>query len=740
MSTPERPELGPGEADEPVEHVVEDIKRIFGMRDFSDRMKQRMQRDLARLRNPVDDEPDTCAGGSSGDHGAACDLARCVGREVQDSRAARDVARVAAAKIIADARRDAQEIVAAARTVADEYTNAAILRASKALEGARRAVAYAEGRATGQGPAAGLSGATSAGSPGVPGNPDTPVEERWQAALSAVGVFFAASNSAIRQALGSYARSLQEVAHTSEGTETARRVGAELVALGVNQPAALGMTQRVLAGYLAGGNAAVSWSVWRTLSALADGFAIALRDDILRKQEALHRATVIAGMQDRLSLRVSEAQFRGAAWYDPLTGLANRVLLIERLQQSATRPGDPDRRIGLCLIDLAGFKSINDQHGTDTGDCVLSAVARRLRSLSHRDDLLARAGSDEFTIVVEDSAGVAHMVELAEQIIAAMGEPIDVARASVRVSARVGIVVVPAGSADGNAMLFDAATAIGCAKAEDRSWAVHDPGDGDRTASTSGQARSRDLHPVPVKFQPLINLSDHNVAGFQAFAYWKHPHLREVDLRRIGNLTGNSAAVKDLAGKLLRDVCGYALRYTSDSDGPYVSIELPMHQMGFPDSVDLVSSTLDLTGLPPQRLQIQLRAFDVVCGGAYSHTIIEGLDARGVRIAIDDLGGGFPNPAYLRTLPIDVLRTPIREITGTGAPCSPDDNRRLLDAVAQTAHSIDLALTVYGADDPAHAAVLSGSKCDSVQGDHYAAPAEDLVWTGRPRCDCANPA
>lgn len=721
-------------SNEPLEDILDDIIELLGP-DDPDRITARMKTDLAAL-GYGHLEPDT--GAPQGAAARHCAAGACHAEHLDALRAMRnDDPHRQALDIIDAAHRTADEIIAAARSRGQQYADEALQRSGRDLKITHRVNMPdpAGGGPDTEAAGASRSSVTVALSELVSEQSDdagtkvrlpqtaTSIGMRWYDVLTEAGVCFPVTRRAVARTLRTYAEVLYAaLQQTPADTDLAHRVGVELVQFGVNQPAALASTLTILAPFLADCDDDIDQPVVLIIAAIAAGYAEGLRDDVRLQQESLHRAALDAAHQSGLSLRVSEAHYRRIAWFDPLTGLANRTLLLERLAQALARPDKLDRHIGLCLIDLVGFKSVNNRYGVDTGDRVLSAVAHRLQTITERTDyLLARCGSDEFAIMVENSAGTAHMVDLAERVSAAFDTPVTTAGVSVPVQARAGIVCMPVtASAGAQQMLFDAEAAVGQARRARTLWEIHDR---QRAAPNSAAARTElpattGLHAVPLTYQRIVRLADGAIIGMQARARWQHPHLGDLDVRRVGDLTGSRSTVRDLSAHLLRQVCRHAAQWQTPTEPPYVSIDLPLQQIGHLDVLALVQDALTESELDPARLQIELSGIDAAPVADTNYTILAALADLNVRLALNDFGTGPTNLAYVRDLPIHDLRTPARLLTSDTTLSSVDD-RELLTAMATMAHSMGLTLTVYDADAPEHATAITDTGCNNAQGHHY---------------------
>jgi diguanylate cyclase (GGDEF)-like protein len=610
-------------------------------------------------------------------------------------------------RLIEDARRRADGIVAAALETAVRYTDAALDQAARTVLSARRTPAPAVPVELAPMPAGATPGAT--------------VGAAWYAAVQAAGVYLPIAARTSIETLDRYAAALTDAARADPADlDAGHRIGVQVVAFGISRPEALPATMGVILDHLGDGDT-LPGPARRVAGAFAAGFAAALQARTLAQQESLHRATQRAAREFQLALQNSEARYRRLAHYDPVTGLANRSRLVQRMQQAAG-DADPGRHVGLCLVEIGGHPDVSEQFGGDAGDHLLTDVAQRLRRLGrHPDYLVARHGAYTFALLVQDSGGLPHLAELAERLTAALADPAPLPGTGLTapLQAVVGVVDVPTGGLDVGRVLVDAEIAVRQARRGGTGWAVHDPrpakGEGARAAaSVSG------LVTGPPSYQPVVALDTGRIAGLHTRMAWRHPHLGTLDLNRIGQLTGDRDMTTRLAGSLLRQACRQAMSWDAAKSGPFVGVDLPVHQIGYPAIVELVGEALSDSGLRPKRLHLHLSGLDVVPAGEHSHTVLTALAALGVRLVLDDFGTGFSSVAYLRELPVHGLRTPatLLQTQPGGVPA----DRELLAGMARVAHALGLALTVHGIDDEYHAAVLAGTGCDAAQGLWYGPP------------------
>jgi EAL domain-containing protein (putative c-di-GMP-specific phosphodiesterase class I) len=229
------------------------------------------------------------------------------------------------------------------------------------------------------------------------------------------------------------------------------------------------------------------------------------------------------------------------------------------------------------------------------------------------------------------------------------------------------------------------------------------------------------VHTGPPTYQPIVGLDSSRIIGLHTRMIWRHPHLGPLDLTRIGQLTGDRATTTRLAGTLLQQACREAMWWDTTAGGPFIGLDLPLYQIGYPDILELVRDALSTSALPPGRLHLHLAGLDAVPAGAHSHIVLTSLADLGVRIVLDEFGSGYTSVGYLRELPVHGLRTPATLLQP--APGSNGDaERALLAGLAQVAHAMGLSLTVHGVDEDHRAFNLAGTGCDAAQGLRYGPP------------------
>ncbi len=385
-------------------------------------------------------------------------------------------------------------------------------------------------------------------------------------------------------------------------------------------------------------------------------------DEAVISRDADGRPSVVQGILVDISDRKDlEDQLRHQALHDPLTGLPNRVLFVDRVSHALVRRGADDRAIAVLFVDLDDFKGINDSQGHAAGDELLRLAAVRLSGVLRAEDTPCRLGGDEFAFLLEDAQGT-HAQDVAARILAALAIPFELRGHTATLSASIGIairgglsnVITSADSAD--ELLRDADTAM---------YAAKSLGKGRVQVFVRGMdepiARRRELsnalaHAIAsdhlfLEYQPIVDMSSGMVLGVEALVRWSHPHLgRLMPIDFIGLAESN-----DLINPLGEWVMRHSVADMARGTG-LLSVNVSAHQLGSGALPLLVEEVLRKTGMLPSRLIIELTESTLASAGAGAETELQRVHDLGVRIALDDFGSGYSSLEYLGRLPVDILK------------------------------------------------------------------------------------
>jgi diguanylate cyclase (GGDEF)-like protein len=466
-------------------------------------------------------------------------------------------------------------------------------------------------------------------------------------------------------------------------------------------------------------------------AAMAEPWALLQVLGLLAPAGIMHALSLALDRQERATNRereVLEQRLRHQALHDPLTGLANRALLASHLETALARARRHTRHLAVLLVDLDGFKFLNDRVGHSQGDLVLMAVADRLRLQIRPTDTVARLGSDEFAVLLEEIDEPESAVTVARRIRRALEEPMDIEGRELQVRASVGIAVSEAGREPVDDLLRNADVAMYAAKT--RGKGRHEVFRSDTHGSVldelelEGQLRSGlDRGEYVLHYQPVLDLEAGGIAGLEALARWNHPTRGLLAPAEFIPLAERTGFVVPLGRWAMREACRQAGAWEASGHPPLpVAVNVSAVQLQRPDLVAEVTAALEDSGLAPELLTIEVTESTLLHDPGASAVALGVLKELGVRIAIDDFGTGYSSISYLRQLPIDVLKLD-REYVGK-IDQGPED-AALPKAVIKLAHTLGLDIVAEGISRPEQALELAKLGCHYGQGFLFSRP---LPW------------
>ncbi len=404
---------------------------------------------------------------------------------------------------------------------------------------------------------------------------------------------------------------------------------------------------------------------------------------------------------------------------DPLTGLHNRRFFAEVMTQrmsDAQREGDTAL---VLLIDLDGFKQVNDTRGHPVGDGLLREVSARLSSCVGKQDIVMRLGGDEFAIVRLGRTQRRDATSLARFIVNELSEVYEIDGYHLRISASVGVAMPPEGGDDLNGLLRSADIALYFVKAEGGSaYQLFDPAM-ENTVRTR-RALEVDLREalgrreLEVFFQPLVHLDPRRVSGFEALLRWHHPTLGMVMPSRFIPVAEETGLIAPIGEWVLRQACQEAVRWPSQTR---VAVNLSPVQFERSDIVDIVSSALRESRLEPHRLELEITEGVVMRDMGDVLSTMRRLQALGVRLALDDFGTGYSSLSYLRSFPFDKVK-----IDGSFLADLHGDGGTIIRAVLGLCVHLGLDSLVEGVETEEQLDWLRQEGCTEVQGHLFSMP------------------
>ena len=429
-------------------------------------------------------------------------------------------------------------------------------------------------------------------------------------------------------------------------------------------------------------------------------------------------------MTDITGRKHAESRLHELATHDTLTGLPNRALLHERLQNMLDSCA-PGGSVVLLFLDLDRFKEVNDSFGHELGDVLLCEVAARLRKVLRPTDVVARLGGDEFVVAAACAHGRASAQRIADKLLEVLTSPIGVGVQEVIVGASIGISMYPEDAAT-RELLFQAAdTAMYRAKAAGRNGLRFFAPDMTReararmtlqTALRTALARGQfELH-----YQPRIDLASMAVTGFEALLRWQHPELGRVAPGEFIGIAEETGLINAIGSWVLEQACRQTRGLIEEFGRPVrVSVNVSARQLAQPGFVAEVRAALDAAGLAPHCLELELTEGALIEDLDRAAAMLGELNALGVKVAVDDFGTGYSGLAYLRSLPIDVLKLDRSFVLADDGRIGAFD---FIKAFVDMAHALRMAVVAEGVETAEVLDFLRAANCDEAQGYLLARP------------------
>jgi diguanylate cyclase (GGDEF)-like protein len=404
----------------------------------------------------------------------------------------------------------------------------------------------------------------------------------------------------------------------------------------------------------------------------------------------------------------STEQLRRMAFHDPLTGLANRRALHQRL---ATLLAGRER-FTLLLLDLDHFKAINDTFGHAIGDRLLVESARRIGALAGDDSFAARIGGDELAVLLPGDDDRTRLI--ADNLVHALGQPFVLQDQTIGASCSIGI-CASSFATDGDDLLQKADVALYEAKRGGRGRAfIYRAGMAE--AAADRRQLERDMRQglaarqFSLVYQPIVGLSETATIGFEALIRWQHPSRGTIGPADFIPLAEANGFIIELGEWVLREACRTAAAWT---DGSFVAVNVSAVQLSSPRLLAHVSEALAESGLPAGRLEIELTETAIVANGTHVAHALADLRALGVRIAMDDFGTGYSSLAHLVTLPLDRIKID-RRFVATAA--SDRNAMAVLNAITQLGRDIGIDTLGEGVETGEQLELLRALGCSAAQG------------------------
>jgi diguanylate cyclase (GGDEF)-like protein/PAS domain S-box-containing protein len=412
----------------------------------------------------------------------------------------------------------------------------------------------------------------------------------------------------------------------------------------------------------------------------------------------------------------AQAEARFLAYHDPLTGLPNRVLVRERLEQDLARARRTGETVAVLCLDLDRFKEVNDLYGHSTGDALLQAVADRLRANLRASDTAARLGGDEFALLLPGMESAEAAAHVADRLVERLSEPYEGNAFDAFVGTSIGIAIFPTDALDPEDLMRCADMALYRAKTEGRGRSCLFAPEMDERLQARRQlelelkgaiARKDELF---LHFQPQFDLQARQLVGFEALVRWRHPQRGFVSPGDFIPLAEETGLIVPLGAWVLRRACRDAVRWPSRLS---VSVNLSAAQFKQRDLAEMIATVLEETGLEPGRLELEITETVLLQDTEATLKVLGRLKAMGVRIAMDDFGKGYSSLGYLRRFAFDKIKIDRSFVDELGRRA---DAGAVVDAALSLGRNLNMTATAEGVETGAQLERLREMGCEQVQG------------------------
>lgn len=455
---------------------------------------------------------------------------------------------------------------------------------------------------------------------------------------------------------------------------------------------------------------------------------------IMAQKYRLGQSALFVGI-DITDRKLAEEKLFRHAFYDRLTGLPNRSLLLERMERSLEYAKRHKQYLfAVLFLDFDGFKNVNDSLGHTNGDRLLSAMARRLEAATRTMDTVARLGGDEFVILLEDIEGLHGATHIAERIQRALAIPFTLEGQEIFMSVSIGITLNTVPYEHTEELLRDADTAMYRAKLQGRNrYEVFD-----RHMHAAAMQRLQmesDLHKglkqqdFLLHFQPIVDLETSRLTGFEALVRWQRPQRGFTAPGEFLSLAEETGLIVQIDRWVMREACRQLLEWRAkfpDYEDLTVAVNLSSRQFLRRDFLQFVKSILDETGIPPSYLKMEITESALMENIETVAGVLQELRDIGIRISIDDFGTGYSSLSYLHRLPLNTLKVDRSFVMDMDTK---QENQEIVRAIVTLAHNLHMDVVAEGIETPEQLSQCRALACEFAQGHYFskALNAEDAT-------------
>jgi diguanylate cyclase (GGDEF)-like protein/PAS domain S-box-containing protein len=429
--------------------------------------------------------------------------------------------------------------------------------------------------------------------------------------------------------------------------------------------------------------------------------------------------------EDITEQKKSELQIQKMAYYDSLTGLPNRILFLDRLNNAMARTTRDDTKLAVLFLDLDHFKKVNDTLGHSWGDQLLIKVSERFIKFIRKCDTLARLGGDEFVVVVSELTKEIYAAQVARLLIESLNTLFEIRGQKVHITTSIGIAIFPNDGSSTDTLIKNADMAMYSSKysgpngykffSSDMNDKAHE-----RMKIEESLRLALEQNEFFLEYQPIINLNNGTISAAEALVRWNNPKLGRIMPNQFISIAEDTGLILPLGEWVLRTACSMIKRlHDSDANPIRISVNLSSRQIERQNFNEVLKEILQDTGAEPSQLEIELTESSLIKYAAYSTTDLVELQKIGVTIAIDDFGTGYSSLSYIRNLPIDHIkidRSFIKDITTNS------NDQAIVEAIIVMSQKLGIRNIAEGVETLEQLNFLREHGCNEIQGYYFYHP------------------
>lgn len=453
--------------------------------------------------------------------------------------------------------------------------------------------------------------------------------------------------------------------------------------------------------------------------------------DFLTREElqpsVLERCLRYALERNEVNRRLSQINL-----YDPLTGIPSRQLFRQMLEKEVAAAGAQQSRLALLVINLDGFKKINEGFGHDAGDCLVSTMATRLTHCVRRNDRVARIGGDEFSLILDDCARTEDITLVARKVIEVLSAPCNLEGSSLMISCSVGSAVFPDDAQGADDLLKHASMAMQAAKQQRGSQYLRysDQVSEDvhyHSAMEADMRRALRNNEFELFYQPRVDMESGDMLGMEALIRWRHPERGMVSPKDFIPVAEESGLILPIGYWIIHQACEDMKRFDAAHEARLdIAVNISFKQLQDTLFVDTATRIIQMSGIDASRLEFELTETTVMSNYEQTYESMMALSRLGITFSLDDFGTGFSSFAHIQRLPISALkidRSFVRNVV------QHQEDAIIVKAIINLAHSLGLKIIAEGVETFEQVQLLWHNKCDQVQGYYFspAVSAEDFA-------------